>query len=183
MYKDPCNRSFRPADHMNELHAAGKHPALTDQETGLPNRLHFDTVFGVFFATGSRGLALTVLLVEVDGFRGWAGSTDPDEVVRLLRLVGLTLTPVVRKTDLVARVGEARFAFCLLDCNLAGGVLVADRVDGLLDSIRNASGLGFSLGGAVFDPDMGSPADLLAAAESALRAAQDRGPNQLEFHR
>ncbi len=183
MYEDPSNRFLRQAAPMNELQPTGRHPALTDPETGLPNRLHFDTVFGVLFATGSRGLALTVILLEVDGFSGWAGRTDPQEVARVLRLVGLTLTPVVRATDLVARVDEARFGLCLMDCNLAGGSLVADRVDGLLDSIRNSTGLGFSLGGAVFDPDMGSPDDLTAAAEMALRTAQDRGPNQMEFHR
>lgn len=168
---------------MNESHLSGRHPALTDEETGLPNRLHFDTVFEVLFATGSRGVPLTVLLLEVDGFLAWAGSTDRQEVGRVLRSIGATLVPVVRKTDLVARVDESRFAFCLLDCNLAGGVLVADRIDGLLDPVRNTAGLGFSQGGAAYDLDMKRPEDLTGAAELALRAAQSRGPNQMEFNR
>jgi diguanylate cyclase (GGDEF)-like protein len=168
---------------MNQPHMSGRHPALTDEETGLPNRLHFDTVFEVVFATGARGLPLAILLLEIDGFLEWARSTDRQEMSRVLRWVGGALVPVVRSTDLVARVDESRFAFCLLDCNKAGAVLVADRIDGLLDEIRDSTGLGFSQGGAAYDPDMKRPEDFVGAAEAGLRAAQSRGRNQMEFHR
>lgn len=93
------------------------------------------------------------------------------------------MLPAVRRSDLVARIDEARFAFCLLDCNLAGAVLVADRVDGLLDEVRGTTGLRFSMGGAAFDLDMKHPEDLLGAAEVSLRAAQAQGGDKMEFHR
>jgi diguanylate cyclase (GGDEF)-like protein len=159
------------------------HPALTDGETGLPNRLHFDTVFEVLFATGSRGVPMMVLLLEMEDFEAWAGSGDPEEVGRILRSVGGSLAPLVRQSDLVARTGEDRFSFCLLDCNMAGAVLVADRIDDLLDSVRARTKLGFSLGGAAFNLEMKHSEDLVGAAEEALRTAQDRGPNQMEFIR
>ena len=70
-----------------------------------------------------------------------------------------------------------------MDCNLAGAVLVADRIDGLMDSIREKTGLTFSMGGAAFGLDMEEPGDLTGAAEKALQAARNRGSDQMEFHR
>ena len=168
---------------MTDSVGSGRHPALTDDQTGLPNRLHFDTVFEVVFATGSRGVPLTILLMEIDAFSEWASKTDMSEFDRVLRSIGNTLVPVVRQSDLLARWEEGCFAFCLVDCNLAGAVLVADRIDALMDSIRDSAGLGFSMGGAVFDVDMERPEDLMGAASGALRVAKGRGPNQMEFHR
>lgn len=168
---------------MNQTAGKIGHPALTDEETGLPNQLHFDTVFQVLFATGRRGVPMTILLLEIEGFEAWSGSGDPAEVGRLFRSVGGSLAPTVRQSDLVARTGETRFSFFLLDCNMAGAVLVADRIDDLLDNVRARTKLGFSLGAAVFHLDMKHPEDLVGAAEEALRIAQARGPNQMEFHR
>jgi diguanylate cyclase (GGDEF)-like protein len=168
---------------MSDSISSTGHPALTDEQTGLPNRLHFDTVFEVLFATGARGLPLTIIVMEMDGFDEWTREAESTEVDRLFRSIGNAMAPVVRKSDVVARIGETRFALCLMDCNLAGAVLVADRIDGILDAVRESSGLGFSMGGAAFDIDMGQPHDLLSAAEGALEVARLRGPDQMEFHR
>jgi len=168
---------------MNEGLGSRGHPALTDSQTGLPNDLHFQTVFDVLFAAGARGVPLTLLLMEIDGYLKWVRDAEPEEVERILRTIGSTLRPVVRRTDLLARVDETRFAACLLDCNLAGAVLVADRIDGLLDPIRQACGVSFNQGGAAYDLDMRHPQDLMAAAEAALESAQRQGPDKMEFHR
>jgi diguanylate cyclase (GGDEF)-like protein len=178
----PLN-SVRETDVMNGKIDSGGHPALTDDQTGLPNRLHFETVFEVVFATGPRGIPLTVLVLGIDDYSDWVGRTDALESSRVLRSLGGTLGPLVRQTDLLARSSEAQFVFCLVDCNVAGAVLVADRIDGLLDSIRRTTGLGFSIGGAAFDVNMERPEDLLRAAEESLQVAQGRGNNQMEFHR
>jgi diguanylate cyclase (GGDEF)-like protein len=168
---------------MNDKSGSGGHPALTDIQTGLPNQLYFETVFDVLFATGPRGIPLTLILLEADGFQDWITGADAEEVGRTLRAMGATLGRVVRRSDILARVGETRFALCLLDCNMAGAVLVADRIDGLLDGIRDETGLGFTIGGASFDVEMEKPDHLLGAAEEALRTARRRGANQTEFFR
>jgi len=168
---------------MTDTIGSGGHPALTDEQTGLPNRLHFDTVFEVIFATGSRGVPSTVILLEIEGFEDWAAGVERGEIGRVLRSLASILRPVLRQTDVLARSDEARFVVCLLDCNMAGGVLVADRIDGLLDPVRRATGLSFSMGGAVFDAEMDRPEDLLGAAEGGLRIAQGRGGDQVEFSR
>jgi diguanylate cyclase (GGDEF)-like protein len=168
---------------MHESFGPEGHPALTDEQTGLPNRLHFQTVFEVVFAAGLRGVPLSLLLVEIEGYHPWVVKEDAPDTDRILRALGSTLRPLVRKTDILARLDEARFVVCLMDCNMAGAVLVADRIDGLLDNIRGRTGLGFSIGGAAFAVDMRRPEDLLGAAEAALRSAQTKGTDQMEFQR
>ena len=166
---------------MTDMTESKGHPALTDAQTGLPNKLHWDTVFSVIFAAGSRGIPLTLILLEIDGYERWVVERGPNEVDKVLVALGRSLGATTRQSDLVARIQEERFAFLLLDCNLAGGRLVADRLDALLDPIRQASALSFSMGVAAYNRDMTRWEDFLGAAESVLTEAQERGENQMEF--
>jgi diguanylate cyclase (GGDEF)-like protein len=175
------NPHHEEAASMTDMTESTGHPALTDLQTGLPNKLHWDTVFGVIFAAGSRGIPLTLVLLEIDGYGRWVLERGRDEVDKVLMALGKSLGATTRQSDLAARIQEERFAFLLLDCNLAGGRLVADRVDALLDPIRQASGLSFSMGVAAYGRDMARSEDFLGAAESVLIEAQARGENQMEF--
>jgi len=167
---------------MTEPSARERHPALTDGQTGLPNRLHFDIVFDILFAAGDRGIPLTLILLEVDGYLPWASGREAAEVSHAMGTLGEALASTVRQTDLVARLDETRFAIALLDCNLAGGRLVADRLDMLSDPFRGETGLSCSMGVAAFSREMGRPQDLMGAGEHALRAAQAQGGNKVEFY-
>ncbi len=102
-------------------------------------------------------------------------------LTRMMPLRCILLSVRLRVSAIVPN-RPARVAFVLLDCNLAGGRLVADRLDGLLDPLREEAGLGFSMGVAVYDREMIRSEQLVAAAESALRTAQAQGGNQIEFH-
>jgi diguanylate cyclase (GGDEF)-like protein len=166
---------------MTEQTESSGHPALTDVQTGLPNKLHWDTVFGVVFAAGSRGIPLTLILLEVDHCQTWLREHEAARAEEVFADLGKSLGKTTRQSDLVARTGEGRFAFLLLDCNLAGGRLVADRLDTLLNPARTIWSLSFSLGVAAYNREMIRPEDLLGSAELALRTAQARGENQMEF--
>ncbi len=167
---------------MMETEGRSSHPALTDAQTGLPNKLHWDTVFGVVFAAGDRGIPLTLILLEIDHYQDWILNHDPEETDIVFASLGQVMGTTVRQSDLAARTQEGRFSFLLLDCNLAGGRLVADRLDGFLDPVRERWGMGFSMGVAAFSRDMTRPENLVAAAEEVLRRGQARGENQIEFH-
>ncbi len=168
---------------MPETVGLTPHPALTDEETGLPNRLHFDTVFEVVFAAARRGIPLTLLLVEIDDFAGWSSQAGSSRAARTLRALGMTLVGSVRTCDLVARTQENRIALALLDCELSGGGVVADRLQSLMVSFRKDTGLSVSIGGAQARSSMMHLEDLVGAAEHALRVAQSRGRNQVELVR
>ncbi|HZD03276.1 MAG TPA: diguanylate cyclase, partial [Longimicrobiales bacterium] len=81
------------------------HPVLMDPVTNLPNRLHFDVVYRVVFAAGTRGFPITVLLLEA------AALQDAEDELREL---ARRLSAVTRRMDLLARFDERRFVALLL---------------------------------------------------------------------
>ena len=168
---------------MRDIQFREGQSALTDQETGLPNGLHFDTVFDIIFAFGARGIPVTLVLLEVEELPEWREEKTGAEIQRVLRWLGGILTSSVRRSDLAARTDEARFALILVDCNVAGGRLVADRLDLFLDPVREATGLRFSMGVAAYQQEMSSPEELLGGAEGALRSARALGGDRAGFHR
>jgi diguanylate cyclase (GGDEF)-like protein len=167
---------------MVETPGGAGHPALSDPQTGLANKLHWDTVFGVVFAAGERGIPLTLLFLEVSQLPAWRVGKGPEDVDKAFTLLGQALRSTSRQSDLVARTEEGRFGLLLLDCNLAGGRLVADRLDGRLLLVRRMTGMGFNLGVATYNREMTRAEDLVGAAEEALHAAQSRGENEIEIH-
>ena len=139
------------------------HPALTDAHTGLANRLHFELVYSYLFHAGDRGVALTVMLLELGGFDGSA---------ELLRRAGQRLQKVTRGSDLVTHLEEGRFLVLLLASNLQGGLLAADRVQSALQEESNGP---VSVGLASYAAEMKEPVELLTAAEEALGLAKKAG--------
>lgn len=138
------------------------HPALTDEVTGLANRLHFELVFRYLFHGARRGVPLTVMMVAVDG-----GSDDD------LTAVGVVLQGMTRTSDLVAHLERGLFAVLLLGTNLSGGRVVADRVEESLGEVMETP---VSVGLAARDPEtMDDPSQLYDAVEQALGAARGRG--------
>lgn len=144
-------------------HAVG-HPALTDPQTGLANRLHFELVYSYLFAAGNRGLSFTVMLLSAGG---------PDVVPeRELKALGQRIQSTTRDSDLVAHVERGRYVVLLLGTNLQGARIAADRVE-LALSGTDAGPVSFGL--AVYSPDMRDSSELLEAADKALLAAEARG--------
>ena len=150
---------------LGREHAIG-HPALTDHDSGLANRLHFELVYSYLFGAGDRGVALTVMLFEMEGFD--SAVTDRE----LLKDIGERIQDNTRINDLVAHLGGARFVLLLLASNVQGGLLAADRLEtALSDLVPGAPSFGL----AAYSPDMKESSELLAAADAALRRAQEAG--------
>jgi PleD family two-component response regulator len=141
-------------------------PGLTDQHTGLANRLHFELVYSYLFGAGDRGIALTTLLVSV-------GSSELEtENPNLLREIGEKFLDCIRTADLVGHLGHGRFVVLLLGSNLQGARIAADRIESALGPISPAP---LSIGLASFQPEMKESAALLEAADRALRGAEAAG--------
>ena len=143
---------------------ARSHPALTDAQTGLANRLHFELVYNYLFEAGSRGLPFTVMLVSTGSEGGLS-----DEVARRL---GTAIERTTRNSDLVCHVGGGRYVVLLLGTNLQGGRLAADRVEQSLDGIAPGN---VSFGLAAYSEDLENSDALLRAADTALLAAEASG--------
>ena len=140
------------------------HPALTDERTGLANRLHFDLVYHYIFEAGDRGVLFTVMLVST-GF-------DRDEREVDVRELGRTVARTTRNADLVSYMGRGRYVVLMLGTNLQGGRVAADRVE---LALRGSAPSPVCIGLASYSDEFADSAQLLKAADAALRAAEAAG--------
>lgn len=145
---------------LGREHAIG-HPALTDEDTGLANRLHFELVYSYLFNGADRGVPLTLMLVSTPA---------PD--AHTMRALGERVQATTRTSDLVAHLGGGRFIVILLGTNLSGGRIAADRVEVALQNVAVGT---VSIGLAVYRPEMKESSDLLKAVDEALRRAETAG--------
>ncbi len=153
-------------EHAQGTEQAIGHPALTDSQTGLANRLHFELVYSYLFAAmaGDRGIIVTVMLLSL-------GAPDilPEEQ---LRAVGQKIKATTRDSDLVAHVGRGRYVVLLLGTNLQGARIAADRVEmALKETVSGAASFGL----AAYSTSMKDSSELLRTADTALLAAEAAG--------
>lgn len=155
-----------------------EHRASHDPLTGLPNRdvLRRELQRRVNEAMHG-GPGVSVLYIDLDGFKGINDVLGHEVGDRLLREVALALKRGMRRGDLVARVGGDEFVALLHDCRLAEDARhVADALRaGILalnESGRFAARIDASIGSACF-PDHGqSPRMLLRHADGAMYSAK-----------
>jgi diguanylate cyclase (GGDEF)-like protein/PAS domain S-box-containing protein len=154
-----------------------------DYLTGVTSQRSFVDVASSEVARARRyGQPLTLLLVDPDNFRDLAetyGSTFTDEC---LRAIASACRHESRNTDVVGRVGGEQFAVLLPSTELAGGLVLAERIrerihrhvfSGDLASVRCT----LSIGVAELGNDDASVERLLAEAATAVQRAQAAGRN------
>ena len=173
------------------------HQALHDPLTRLPNRaLLVDRLEQAIAWSERDGIALSVLLVDIDRFRSVNDTRGPEVGDRVLLEVAGRLLAAVRLGDTVGRVGNDQF---LIMCLAANGELdaaaVARRILRALsepmrldDPSGETAGPGAdpsgeiritaSIGVAEVDEPGASAVTVIGNAESALRQAGDAGRGQ-----
>jgi diguanylate cyclase (GGDEF)-like protein len=110
------------------------------------------------------------------------GHASGDRVLR--RLVEI-VTAVIRREDLLARLGGEEFAILLRDISLPGAVDCAERVRaaverGTFEAKGNPVPVTISIGAATLDRGRhATPAALLEAADRALYEAKRSGRNRV----
>jgi GGDEF domain-containing protein len=137
-------------------------PALRDELTGLPNRLHFELIYNYMFEGADRGVPMALMLTSV-------GDVPRGEAMRAL---GARFQQITRSADLSAHLGQGRFVTLMLGTNLMGARVGADR---FLDTLSADVEGHLSIGVAGYQPHMKEPSQLIGAAEAALRAAEAAG--------
>jgi diguanylate cyclase (GGDEF)-like protein len=146
---------------LGREHAVG-HPALTDEFTGLANRLHFELVFSYLFNGADRGVPMVLMLISV------GGDSDRDG----LRELGELFQRITRSADLASHLGHGRFAVLMLGTNMMGARVAADR---FLDALEGHTPGTVSIGLASYSSQMKESSVLLEAADKALRTAEESG--------
>ncbi len=88
--------------------------ATHDAMTGLPNRKLFNESLAISISRADRhGYTLTVLMIDLDGFKPINDRLGHDAGDEVLMHVGKQLKNSVRKTDMVSRFGGDEFALLL----------------------------------------------------------------------
>lgn len=146
------------------------HPVLMDPVTDLPSRLHFDVVYRVVFAAGTRGFPITVLLMEAPAL------TTDDE----LREFAQRLSAVTRRMDLLARFEGGRIVALLLGCNVHGGRVAAERMVLSLEPWLLEKNAEMKVGVAALQPHMEEEGELVGEARKALGEAREAVGSAIE---
>src|SRR5712692_332044 len=168
------------------LHRIVEEQALIDGLTGLANRRHAEASLETELQRAERfGGPLAFVLCDLDSFKSVNdrfGHVAGDDVLR--ELAGV-LRETVRVVDVAARWGGEEFALILPATDAAGGARLAERAREALEArtILTQEGIPVrvtaSFGVAAF-PEHRTGEGLVAAADSALYEAKNRGKNRVE---
>jgi diguanylate cyclase (GGDEF)-like protein len=155
--------------------------ATTDPLTGLANRRAFDEALAREAALVGRGARpLSLVLLDVDHFKGFNDAFGHPAGDEVLRRVGAVLRSCCRATDVAARTGGEEFAVLLPGTEGEGAGALAER-------LRRAVAAGpwplravtVSAGVATLGAGGGAAERLVAAADRALYQAKRDGRNRV----
>ena len=152
---------------------------LTDSLTGLASQWHFDLIFDFVFELGDRGVPMTLVLFEIDGLSAHIAERGGDAKEAAIGGFGGKLAQVSRKMDLMARYGDERFMCLLLQCNVQGGMVFADRIRSDAEEFTAATGLTLSAGVSAYTAEMKERDDLSTSVRRCLEAAQLAGGDRV----
>ena len=164
------------------------HNAHHDLLTGLPNRrLFLDRLEQEIKHAKRRSLPLTVLFMDLDGFKEINDSLGHEAGDRLLSDVAKRLTDCVREDDTVARLGGDEFTVILTGAKQRKDIeLVAQTIiDALAAPFHIAQPpvqISVSIGITVYPQDASSPVALLEAADQAMYKAKKSASNRMCFY-
>jgi diguanylate cyclase (GGDEF)-like protein/PAS domain S-box-containing protein len=162
--------------------------AFHDGLTDLANRALFRDRLDQALARSARSHdVLSVLLVDLDGFKQVNDSLGHDAGDELLRQVAHRFTTLVRPSDTLARLGGDEFALLLDGAGEPQAIEVASRLlESLAEPLPIAERellLGASVGVVVHAGGPAESDDLLRHADIAMYAAKEAGRGRYEvFH-
>jgi diguanylate cyclase (GGDEF)-like protein len=166
-----------------------RNESLTDVLTGLPNRRSFDQRFAEMLRDCAReGGPLALLMIDVDHFKAYNDTFGHQRGDDCLRAIGaLLLSNAARARDLVARIGGEEIAVIMPRVDLAGAIVVAERMRATVQSAAITQGSGaqhpvvtISVGiTATSDPAGTTVEELVRTADRALYRAKDTGRNRV----
>ncbi|MGK5112727.1 MULTISPECIES: putative bifunctional diguanylate cyclase/phosphodiesterase [unclassified Geodermatophilus] len=176
-------------DVTSRVHAerASDWRARHDTLTELPNRAHLHELIDAELQRAERG-PVSVLFLDVDGFKDVNDSLGHDAGDDLLRQIAGRLTGSTRGGDTVGRLGGDEFVVLCRDCDTDGAEVLADRCRASIDRPFDLGGrmvrLGASIGIATARDAQAPPVrstDLVRDADLAMYAAKAAGRNRVRL--
>lgn len=159
--------------------------ASIDSLTGLHNRRHFMEISRREFARAQRYRhPLTAIMLDIDHFKQVNDTYGHAVGDQALKIVATRCKKTVRQIDVLGRFGGDEFVSLLLETDLNGARIVAERlrrsmVDLSIDTDQGPLAITISLGIASLDERCKALDDLLQRADQALYVAKQAGRNQV----
>ena len=155
--------------------------AITDGLSGLYNHryLHERLDEELERARGRKG-SLSLLFVDCDRFKAFNDSYGHRAGDLALKRVARIIESASRRVDLAARYGGEEFVLVLIDTDVAGALLVAERIRAQVkaESVRGDSPLTVSIGVASYPESAAAKDELLDKADWAMYVAKQAGRNR-----
>lgn len=139
----------------------------------------FQTILDFAFGIADRGIPLSLVMVEPDG---WPDGDLSEAQREALDGLAAAIGDRTRRSDRVARPTDTRFVALLMDCNRQGALIFADRLQLAAGEFSARVGTTVSCGVASFGWGMKSPGDLVTSVEAALSRAHAAGGDRIEIH-
>jgi diguanylate cyclase (GGDEF)-like protein len=156
-----------------------------DPLTGLYNRRHLDRVFEEELERARReGIALGVLMLDVDHFKKFNDSFGHDAGDLVLKKVGEAVHASLRRADSLYRFGGEEFTVLLPGASLDEARQVAEKARHNVEALqlehegRLLGSLSISLGVAAYPETGRHAAELLRQADEALYRSKEGGRNR-----
>jgi diguanylate cyclase (GGDEF)-like protein len=163
--------------------------AVLDELTGLYNVRYLQQRFGEEWKRAERHREpLALAMLDVDHFKAVNDRHGHDVGDLVLREASARIKGSVRDTDLVARYGGEEFVVLLPSTQLAGALVVAERIrrafaDKPFETARGRLQVTTSIGLSLYPSRGVSTKDqLLRAADSALYRAKEDGRDRICVH-
>ncbi len=162
--------------------------ATTDLLTGLRNRRFlFETLKVEISRAHRHGTELSVLLLDIDGFKEINDRFGHVEGDAVLNRVARLLSSKTRTTDVAARYGGDELVWVLTHNSAEGALTCADRLRSEVEKISFQYGqttfrVTVSIGVASYGNAATSAEELIASADKALYSAKQLGRNRVECH-
>ena len=163
--------------------------SLTDVLTGLANRRRFDQYFAETIRELSRTQRpLALLMIDIDDFKAYNDTFGHQAGDECLRSIATILhANVGRARDLVARTGGEEMAVIMPDVDIAGALIVAERIRSAVANAAIPHGHGathpvvtISIGlTATRDPAATNIDVMISAGDRALYRAKAEGRNRV----
>ncbi|MDR2403969.1 MAG: GGDEF domain-containing protein [Spirochaetaceae bacterium] len=168
--------------------------AITDELTGLYNRLFIEDSVRDRFKQGSVGLRkMSLMMMDLDKVHAINEQYGVQAGDIVIIMVADVLKSIMRSTDISARLSGDEFAVFLPDTDISDARRIAERIREMvrireiLVPVRAGAGetvsirIRISIGIAVAPTHANSGGELFASADKALRRAKEQGRDRVEL--
>ena len=169
---------------LSALYFAEKEISRKDDTTSALNKRAFREVLSYEIKRTRRQLRpLTVVYIDLDGFKEVNDSLGHDTGDLILKVVVWTMQSTLREADAVSRFGGDEFVLLLPEVNSQNARLVLGKLQKNLKDAMNTYrwNVTLSMGAVTFRNPPATPDHMINTAEKAMRSVKRAGKNRISY--